>query len=697
MGDDLVDQIEVGRGHHQSEVTPGSQPMKGFVQRVLVGHFSVRGRELRDDSRVQLLYGAAPRSELQGQGGPVPPVGHRQHVGVQSADRLLARARQQVVWCVVHRAHQFIHLDRAENPMDGTEEQRGVVLVDQHRQATIPARPGIRLLKLEVGGVPVVAVGDHRTTGCQSLGYHLQPNVAHGPDTVLLLRVIHEGSFGRRFKERSDQLTHNPGPSVDQQDRGRVQAHLRHSLGQVPRPMRIDTFVRQYGAPFQVAGPSRRIQGTDQPADSDTARGVLMKIDRRKRVAGHAARGLPAAKPAGYVTIGSPERAGGGRIADPVRSKHQGAEGLQSQGRRQIGRRHRLAGVHWSIVEVRRGEPVGVLGSCTQPLASAYDVAMLDLDGVVYIGGGPVPGAAEAITQARDLGQQIAFITNNASRSPEQAAEKIRGAGVAAEADEVVTSAQAAARVLVADFGAGARVATLGADGLREALTAVGLVPVDVGDEDAIALATGYGPQVLWHEVMHAGVRVRAGLPWVATNTDSTIPTPFGTAPGHGVLVDMLRRFSNREPKVAGKPERPLFDETLQRTGAEHPLMVGDRLDTDIEGATLAGIDSLLVMTGVTDLAELVAAPKQMRPTYLAADLEGLVTPHLPPEPKAGGWETDGWRVTAVDGRLVVTAGPRSMGSGDIHDWWRTVAVAAWDLLDAEGSTADVSGVGLPR
>lgn len=338
-------------------------------------------------------------------------------------------------------------------------------------------------------------------------------------------------------------------------------------------------------------------------------------------------------------------------------------------------------------------------GSSEQPLASVYDVALLDLDGVVYIGGDPVPGAAEAIAQARDQGQQIAFITNNASRTPEQAAEKIRQVGVAARAEDVVTSAQAAARVLVSQHGSGARVATLGADGLRDALTAAELIPVAVDDQDAVALVTGYGPEVAWREVMRAGVRIRDGLPWVASNTDNTIPTPFGLAPGHGVLVDMLRRFSRREPTVAGKPERPLFDETLERTGARHPLMVGDRLDTDIEGASAAGIDSLLVMTGVTDLRELIAAPARMRPTYLAADLEGLVIIHAVPEPADGGWQSAGWWASAADGRLEVTevtGKSKASGSGDTHNWWRAVAAAAWEWLDRDGSAADVSGLDVP-
>jgi glycerol-1-phosphatase len=332
-----------------------------------------------------------------------------------------------------------------------------------------------------------------------------------------------------------------------------------------------------------------------------------------------------------------------------------------------------------------------VLGSSEQPLASAYDVAMLDLDGVVYVGDDPVPRAAPAISAARAAGQRIAFITNNASRPPAQVAAKIQRSGVQADPAEVVTSAQAAARVLCSTYGEHARVATLGAAGLLEALSSAGLVPVGVDDPDAVALVTGYGPDVVWRDVMRAAVRVREGLPWVASNTDGTIPTAFGIAPGHGVMVEMLRGFTGTDPVVAGKPERPLFDETIARTQAQRPLMVGDRLDTDIEGATAAGIDSLLVLTGVTGMAELVAAAPRLRPTYLSADLRGLLETHRAPAADDGGWRCGRWRAAVVEGRLEVA------GDGGVDDWWRVAATAAWAACDERGEAVDVSGVRAPE
>lgn len=330
-----------------------------------------------------------------------------------------------------------------------------------------------------------------------------------------------------------------------------------------------------------------------------------------------------------------------------------------------------------------------MLGSSQGALSEAYDLAMLDLDGVVYVGGRAVPGAPEHLARARSAGMRLAFITNNASRPPERVAEHLRELGVEASAEDVVTSAQAAARVATDRFGAGARVVCLGADGLRTALEVEGLVPVGAEDE-AAGICTGYGPDVRWADIMRAAVRIRDGLPWVASNTDMTFPAEFGVAPGHGVQVDMLRRFAGVDPVVAGKPARPLLDETVRRVGGRRPLMVGDRLDTDIEGAHEAGLDSLLVLTGVTGLAELVTASARLRPTYVARDLAGLATAHRAPERVDGAHALGGWQARSDDGRLSVA------GRGGADDWWRVVAACAWEHLDRAGHAVEVSGLAEP-
>ena len=321
---------------------------------------------------------------------------------------------------------------------------------------------------------------------------------------------------------------------------------------------------------------------------------------------------------------------------------------------------------------------------CETPLSQAYDLAMLDLDGVVYIGPDPVPGAAEHLRSAAGAGMHLAYVTNNAARTPADVADHLRDLGVEVAPEDVVTSAQAAARLLGDRLEPGAHVFVIGGDGLAEALREQGLTPVQDNTDAVAAVASGYHPDLRWKTVIDGAILVERGLPWVASNTDMTVPTPQGPGPGNGVLVEAVARFADREPEVAGKPRPPLFEETLRRVGGERPLVVGDRLDTDIAGAVAVGHDSLLVMTGVTDARALVAAGPDQRPSYVAADLAALGRPQPAPEDRDGEVVLGGWRGFARDGRLDVE------GEGELDDWWRVVAVAAWAHLDRHGQPVEV-------
>jgi glycerol-1-phosphatase len=325
-----------------------------------------------------------------------------------------------------------------------------------------------------------------------------------------------------------------------------------------------------------------------------------------------------------------------------------------------------------------------MLEESTTPVVGAHDLVMFDLDGVVYVGAEAIDGVAECIDRVRATGRHVAFVTNNASRTPAQVAEKLTRVGVAAEAAEVVTSAQAAARLLVDAHGAGARILVLGGEGLTTALLEAGLQPTD-DPEGAVAVASGYGPDVRWRDIMRVSTLVRDGLPYVASNADLTIPTSYGLAPGHGVLVRTITGFAGVAATVAGKPERPLMEETVLRVGGDRPIMVGDRLDTDIEGAHAIAAPSLLVLTGVTWLEELAAATAGLRPTYISPRLEGLFEPHPVPAEHGGTAELGGWAADVSDGRLRVS------GDGSVADWWRVAVTACWRHLDRSGEVADVS------
>jgi glycerol-1-phosphatase len=331
-----------------------------------------------------------------------------------------------------------------------------------------------------------------------------------------------------------------------------------------------------------------------------------------------------------------------------------------------------------------------MLKACSVALWENYDIAMLDLDGVVYVGADAVPGAPDHLAEASAAGMHLAYVTNNASRPTSTVAEHLRELGVDAADTDVVNSAQAAARLLADRLPEGSPVFVIGGIGLFEALAERGLRGVQTMDDEPVAVVSGYHPDVLWRTVMAGAILVQRGLLWVASNTDMTVPTADGNAPGNGVLVDTVARFAERQPLVAGKPEPPLFEETLRRVGGERPLVVGDRLDTDIEGAVNCGYDSLLVMTGVTGLDALVAAEPNHRPSYISSDLGGLGRPHPIPVEEAGGCTLNGWHSTAEAGALRVT------GDGNVDDWWRVVAATAWRHLDSVGQPVAVGSVRPP-
>jgi glycerol-1-phosphatase len=283
-----------------------------------------------------------------------------------------------------------------------------------------------------------------------------------------------------------------------------------------------------------------------------------------------------------------------------------------------------------------------------RPLSEVYDVALLDLDGVVYLSRAAVPGAPEALAEARHRGMRLAFVTNNASRSPSAIAAQLTGLGVPATSVEVITSAHAAAHLIADRLPPGAPVLVVGGIGLRIALRERGLRPVSTAADRPAAVVQGYGPDVGYPLLAEAGLAVRAGAWYVAANVDATMPTARGIQPGNGSLVQVIVTATGQKPVVAGKPEPPLHSEAVARTGARRPLVVGDRLDTDIEGAVRVGADSMLVLTGVTRPADAVLAPRHRRPTYLAHDLAGLLEPHPAVAAAEGSFRCGGWTARLV-------------------------------------------------
>jgi glycerol 3-phosphatase-2 len=321
-------------------------------------------------------------------------------------------------------------------------------------------------------------------------------------------------------------------------------------------------------------------------------------------------------------------------------------------------------------------EGTSYLRSSETALCRKYDVALLDLDGVVYIGRDAVVNAATALAQARELGMRLAFVTNNAARPPAAVAKHLTELGIAAEPDAVTTSSQAAAHYLAERLPAGAKVLVIGTLGLIEALTERGLTPVHSADDEPAAVVQGYSPTTDWALLAEGAVGINRGLPWVATNLDPTVPSPRGPLPGNGSLVAALRHATGVTPVATGKPDPTMHRESVERSAAKHPLVVGDRLDTDIEGARAVGCASLLVLTGVTGPADLIAAPPNQRPDYIARDLLGLLVGHEAPTPDGAGFRCRGW-LAAPDLQLTATAPAHPDDDSDL-DAVRVLCAASW-------------------
>lgn len=314
----------------------------------------------------------------------------------------------------------------------------------------------------------------------------------------------------------------------------------------------------------------------------------------------------------------------------------------------------------------------------TRTPLEGVDAVLADLDGVVYAGAGALPHAVESLNAA-GRSRRLGYITNNASRRDTTVAAHLRELGLEnTRPDDVVTSPQAALRLLRTRVPEGATILVVGGDGLVFELEKAGYTVTRSADEAPAAVVQGFAPEVGWQQLAEAAYALatpedEGGIPWIATNTDWTIPQSRGIAPGNGTLVSAVHTAVGRLAVVAGKPERPIFDEAVARFGAQHPLFIGDRLDTDIAGAQAAGIDSVLVLTGVDRPKHVLAAPTTSRPTFIVGDLRELDQPY--PDVIVDG------DVTTVCGASVRIDGP------DVHivaegerpiDLVRAGAAAIW-------------------
>jgi glycerol-1-phosphatase len=306
------------------------------------------------------------------------------------------------------------------------------------------------------------------------------------------------------------------------------------------------------------------------------------------------------------------------------------------------------------------------------------DVLLADLDGVVYTGPTAIPHAVDALEGAAARGVRVGYITNNAARSDSVVAEHLSGFGLSVRPEDVVTSPQAAMRLLRDQLPEGALVLVVGGEGLVTEVERAGYRITRVAADGPDAVVQGFAPDISWRDLTEAAFALARdgngdGIPWIATNTDWTIPVAGGIAPGNGTLVSAVHTAVGILPQVAGKPETPIFEEAVRRFSASSPLFLGDRLDTDVLGARRAGIPSAHVLTGIDRAKQLLAAVPDQRPDFLLEDLRQLSEPYPPTVVKRDETIVGKARVGIRDGRVEVRA------DGDRRiDLLRAACAAIW-------------------
>jgi HAD superfamily hydrolase (TIGR01450 family) len=260
------------------------------------------------------------------------------------------------------------------------------------------------------------------------------------------------------------------------------------------------------------------------------------------------------------------------------------------------------------------------------------DLVLADLDGVVYKGPDAIPFAVDALNAAARE-HRVGYLTNNASRTAASVAEHLTSLGLSVSPEEVVTSPQAAMRVMKTLVPDGSTIMVVGGAGLVDEVEKAGYTVTRSALDKPAAVVQGFSPDVAWAHLAEAAYALHApkgetGIPWVATNTDWTIPQARGTAPGNGTLVSAVHTAVGRLAVVAGKPEVPMFEVATDRFNATSTLVIGDRLDTDILGANRAGVSSVLVLTGIDQAKQVLAAAVDQRPTFILDDLRQLSEPY---------------------------------------------------------------------
>ena len=333
---------------------------------------------------------------------------------------------------------------------------------------------------------------------------------------------------------------------------------------------------------------------------------------------------------------------------------------------------------------IKQGRTMVGLRDSGEPLATKYDLALVDLDGVVRRGNNPITHASESLNRAAELGLKQVFVTNNASITPAQVAAQLTNLGITnTSAQHVMTAALSAAALLLTKLSPGDKVLVVGGEGLLEACQQAGFTVIPATEPHAAdaqpkAVVMGYAPTVAWPQLAEAAYAVNQGAWFVASNLDKSLPTARGFAPGNGALVAAVQAATGRAPESDGKPSPAMYQLAVAAENAINPLVIGDRLDTDLGGASAAHYPGLMVLTGVSSARDAVLAPPSCRPDYLGADLRTIFEVHHAPHEGPDNWWISGDRGARISNHRLELDGQGAFGIDVI----RAACAAAWNAAD---------------
>ncbi len=289
-----------------------------------------------------------------------------------------------------------------------------------------------------------------------------------------------------------------------------------------------------------------------------------------------------------------------------------------------------------------------------------FDLLLADLDGVIYAGSKALVNAVDSVNELTSRGVRVGYVTNNSSRKSQTIADQLNGFGLSVAADDVISSAQTAVELLQTKVPSGSKVYVVGGEGLRSRVEAEGFELVSSSEDKPVAVIQGFTPEVSWKELAEASYSIQNGAIWIATNNDWTLPQERGIAPGNGTLVSAVHTAVGQFPIVAGKPDPAIFRTALNVFENKTALFVGDRLETDMLGASKAGIKSALVLTGISTKKDVLAAKVDERPDYILETLADLLVDYPELKQTKRGWKCNKTEVELLGDKVLVVQGEPS-------------------------------------